>query len=135
MKLGISSYCLAPYMATGQMTIFDVIDWAKDHDCEHIEFVPFYLPFVDEQNHCLNTELIDKVREHCKKVGLEISTYSVNADLLKTDPAERQAEIDRVKLHIDAARHCQLPPSFFYQYAAQLQSGAAAHDRGYAHAL
>lgn len=103
MKLGISSYCLSPYMATGQMTIFDVIDWAKDHGCEHIEFVPFYLPFVDEANKCLNTELIDQVREHCKKVDLEISTYSVNADLLMTDPEARRAEIERVKLHIDAA--------------------------------
>lgn len=103
MKLGISSYCLSPYMGSGQMTVFDVIDWAKDHGCEHIEFVPFYLPFVDEKNQCLNTELIDQVREHCKEVDLEISTYSVNADLLKPTEEERKAEIARVKLHIDAA--------------------------------
>ncbi|MCI8633781.1 MAG: sugar phosphate isomerase/epimerase [Lachnospiraceae bacterium] len=103
MKLGISSYCLAPNMAEGKMTIFDVIDWAKDHGCEHIEFVPFYLPFVDEKNKCLNTDLIDQVREHCQKVDLEISTYSVNADLLIPDAAERRAEIERVKLHIDVA--------------------------------
>ena len=103
MKLGISSYCLSPYMGSGQMTIYDVIDWAKDHGCEHIEFVPFYLPFVDEKNKCLNTELIDGVREYCKKVDLEISTYSVNADLLIPDEEAQRAEIARVKLHIDAA--------------------------------
>ena len=104
MKLGISSYCLSPYMGSGQMTIYDVIDWAKDHGCEHIEFVPFYLPFVDEENKCLNTELIDGVREYCKKVDLEISTYSVNANLLITDEEKLRAEIANYTIEGDLKR-------------------------------
>lgn len=108
MKLGISCYCLDNAMADGSMTIYDVMDWAVAHECEHIEFVPFHLPLVDEEHHCLNTELIDSVREYSEKIGLEISTYSVNADLLKPDPEERRAEIDRVKLHIDAAHRLGL---------------------------
>ena len=102
MKLGISIYCLDNAMAEG-MTVYEAMDWAKEHGCEHIEFVPFHLPLVDEKNKCLNTELIDIVREYAKKIDLEISTYSVNADLIKPDEAERRAEIERVKLHIDAA--------------------------------
>ncbi len=102
MKLGISIYCLDNAMAEG-MTVYEAMDWAKEHGCEHIEFVPFHLPLVDEANKCLNTELIDGVREYAKKIDLEISTYSVNADLIKPDPEERRAEIERVKLHIDAA--------------------------------
>ena len=102
MKLGISIYCLDNAMAEG-MTVYEAMDWAKEHGCEHIEFVPFHLPLVDEKNRCLNTELIDSVREYAKKIDLEISTYSVNADLIKPDPEERRAEIERVKLHIDAA--------------------------------
>ncbi len=100
MKLGMSSYCLTPAMANNSKTIYDVIDFAVAQGCEHIEFVPFFLPFVTEDLK-LNNELINSVREKCESVGIEISTYSVNADLLKTDKAELEAEIARVKLHID----------------------------------
>lgn len=103
MKLGMSCYCLDPAMAAGRMTIDDVIDYAVAHGCEHIEFVPFHLAFVTPEQE-LDLELIEHVRKKCESVGIEISTYSVNADLLKTDPAEEAKEIERVKRHIDAAQ-------------------------------
>ncbi|MGI5894200.1 MAG: sugar phosphate isomerase/epimerase family protein [Candidatus Merdivicinus sp.] len=103
MKFGMSAYCLTPAMEAGRMTVYDVIDFAKAHGCEHIEFVPFSLPFVDDRTLTLNEGLIDGVRKKCEDVDLEISTYSVNADLLKPDEAERRREIERVKRHIDAA--------------------------------
>ena len=96
MKFGMSAYCLTPAMEAGRMTVYDVIDFAKAHGCEHIEFVPFSLPFVDNKTLTLNEPLIDGVREKCKAVDLEISTYSVNADLLKQDEAERVGAADRV---------------------------------------
>ena len=68
MKLGMSCYCLDPAMADGRMDIDAVIDYAVAHGCEHIEFVPFHLPFVNEDN-TLNTELIDHVR---KKLQLQV---------------------------------------------------------------
>ncbi len=102
MKIGISIYCLDNAMAQG-MTPAQAIDWAADHGCEHIEFVPFHLPLVDEKSMALNTALIDEVREKCLSRGLEISTYSVNADLINADESVRKHEIERVKLHIDAA--------------------------------
>ena len=103
MKLGMSCYCLDPAMAAGRMTIDDVIDYAVAHGCEHIEFVPFHLAFVTPEQE-LDLELIVHVRKKCECAGIEISTYSVNADLLKTDPAEEAKEIERVKRHIDAAQ-------------------------------
>lgn len=107
MKTGISSYCLSPAMAQGA-SIYDVIDYAVALGCEHIEFVPFYTPFVLEQEGRLNESYIDSVREKCQNAGLEISTYSVNADLINADPAIRQKEIARVKLHVDAAHRLGL---------------------------
>ena len=103
MKFGMSAYCLTPAMEQGRMSVYDVIDFAKAHGCEHIEFVPFSLPFVDPQSSKLNESLIDSVREKCESIGIEISTYSVNADLLKPDENDRRREIERVKRHIDAA--------------------------------
>jgi len=108
MKLGMSCYCLDPAMADGRMDIDAVIDYAVAHGCEHIEFVPFHLPFVNEDN-TLNTELIDHVREKCASVGIEISTYSVNGDLLMTDETAQAKEIERIKANIDAAERLGLP--------------------------
>lgn len=107
MKLGMSCYCLDPAMEAGRMNVDDVIDFAVAHGCEHIEFVPFHLEFVTPDRQ-LNTELIDHVREKCVSAGIEISTYSVNGDLLKTDEAEQAAEIERIKRHIDVAERLGL---------------------------
>lgn len=107
MKKGISSYCLSPAMSKGE-SIFDVIDFAKKIGCEHIEFVPFYTPFVIEKESRIDTDYIDAVRNKCAEVGLEISTYSVNADLIHADPDVRKKEIERVKLHVDAAERLGL---------------------------
>ena len=41
MKLVISSYSLNKRLRTGEMSLFDVIDWAVEHQCEHLELVPF----------------------------------------------------------------------------------------------
>ena len=102
MKFGMSCYCLDPAMKDGTMSVDDVVDYAVAHGCEHIEFVPFRLPFVTPER-TLDWELIDHVREKCKSAGIEISTYSVNANLLKTDSEEEAMEIERVKRHIDVA--------------------------------
>lgn len=80
-----------------------VIDYAADKGCEHIEFVPFCTPFVDEESGRINTDYIDAVKEKCAERSLEISTYSVNANIIDPDEKKREAEIKRVMLHIDAA--------------------------------
>ena len=93
MKLGMSCYCLDPAMEAGRMNVDDVIDFAVAHGCEHIEFVPFHLEFVTPEKK-LNTELIDHVREKCASAGIEISTYSVNGDLLKTMRLNRRPKLN-----------------------------------------
>ena len=102
MKLGMSCYCLDPAMAAERMNVDDVIDFAVAHGCEHIEFVPFHLEFV-RPDLTINEELVNHVREKCASAGIEISTYSVNGNLLMTDEKDQQAEIERIKRHIDVA--------------------------------
>lgn len=107
MKKGISSYCLSPAMKKGE-SIFEVIDFAKSIGCEHIEFVPFHTPFVLEKENRIDEAYIDSVRNKCTLSCLDISTYSVNADLISEDLEIRKSEISRVKLHIDAAERLGL---------------------------
>ena len=86
MKVGISIYCLDRAMAAG-MSVYEAMDFAKENGAAHIELVPFHLPLVDEKEGKVNEDLCRRVREHAEKIGLEISAYSVNADLLDPDPA------------------------------------------------
>ena len=102
MKLGISIYCLDRAMEDG-MSVYEAMDFAKENGASHIELVPFHLPLVDEKEGKVNEDLCRRVREHAEKTGLEISAYSVNADLLDPDPTAYEKALQRVKLHIDAA--------------------------------
>ena len=84
------------------MTIYDVMDWAKAHECEHMELVPFCLNFELEDG-SINVELVEGIRNHAEKIGLPLSIFSLNADVLKETEEERQAEIARIKKFIDIA--------------------------------
>ena len=97
MKLGISSYCLNKRMRTGEMTIFDVIDWAKEHDCAHLELVPFSLPLLNAEGR-IDYDFVARIREKAEKVGMPLSVFSLNACVLKPTEAERRAEIERIKM-------------------------------------
>ena len=69
MKLGISSYSLNKRLRTEEMSLFDVIDWAKEHDCAHLELVPFSLPLLKEDG-TVDYDYVKRVRDHAEKVGM-----------------------------------------------------------------
>lgn len=102
MKLGISSYCLSRYLRRGEMTLFDVMDWAKEHQCEHMELVPFGLPLLKEDG-TMDYDYIQRIREHAEKIALPLSTFSLNACVIKPTEEERRAEIERIKMYMDMA--------------------------------
>jgi len=43
MKLGISTYCMVDKLRSGEMTLLDVLQWARDNGCEHVELVEEFL--------------------------------------------------------------------------------------------
>lgn len=102
MKLGISSYCLAGRLFRGEMTIFDVIDWAKDHDCAHLELVPFGLPLLKGDG-TIDYGYAGSIREKAEKVGMPLSVFSLNACVIKPTEAAREAELARVRTYMDMA--------------------------------
>ncbi|MDO4739350.1 MAG: sugar phosphate isomerase/epimerase [Eubacteriales bacterium] len=102
MKLGISSYSLNKRMRTGEMSIFDVIDWAKAHDCAHLELVPFSLPLLGEDGK-IDYSYVGRIREKAEQVGMPLSVFSLNACVLKPTEEERRAEIERIKMYMDMA--------------------------------
>jgi len=100
MKLGISSYCLSYYLFRGEMTIYDVIDWAKEHGADHLELVPFGLPLLTDAGD-INVDYVKSIRGHAEKVNIPLSAFSLNACVIKPTEAERREEIARIKKYID----------------------------------
>ena len=63
------NYILSPYLRRGEMTIYEVIDWAKARDAEHLELVPFGLPLLKE-NGDIDEAYVNRIREHAEKVDM-----------------------------------------------------------------
>lgn len=97
MKLGVSTYSLLPAIESGEMTVLDVIDWVADLGGEHVEIVPFGFKLVD------NDELVDAIREKAAERNIDISNYSILANLLPDTEEEYRNEIERLKKEVDIA--------------------------------
>ena len=102
MKLGISSYSLNKSLRTGEMSLFDVIDWAVEHQCEHLELVPFSLPLLREDG-SIDYDYVKRVRDKAGEAGLPLSTFSLNACVIKPTADERKRELDRIRMYMDMA--------------------------------
>ena len=84
------------------MSLFDVIDWAKEHDCAHLELVPFSLPLLKEDG-TVDYDYVKRVRDHAEKVGMPLSAFSLNACVIKPTADERKRELDRIRMYMDMA--------------------------------
>jgi len=102
MKIGLTSYSMVNRIKEG-MSIIDVMKFSKEKDCEHIEIVPFGFTLHDDATGEFNEELIAEIKKVSAELDLPVSNYAVLGDLLKFDDAERNAEISRLKKHIDVA--------------------------------
>lgn len=95
MKVGLSSYSLLKALKSGEMTILDAIQWIADNGGEHMEMVPY--GYTVEDNH----GLADAIREKAKAVGIELSNYSMPANFVQETEEAFEAEVARVKRHVD----------------------------------
>ncbi|WP_409344289.1 sugar phosphate isomerase/epimerase family protein [Paenibacillus sp. MBLB4367] len=95
MKIGLSTYSLLKAIKAGEMTVLDVIQWIADNGGEHMEIVPYGFTLVD------NPELADAVREKAKEAGIALSNYSMPANFVQETDEAFEAEVARVKEHVD----------------------------------
>lgn len=99
MKIGLSTYSLVNAIEAGEMDILDVVQWIADNGGEHMEIVPFGFTLVDDY------DLADAVVAKAKEVGIELSNYALPANFVQDSEAEFDAEVARVKKHVDLANH------------------------------
>lgn len=95
MKIGLSTYSLLKAIKSGEMTVLDAIEWIADNGGEHMEIVPYGFTLED------NPELADAVREKAKAVGIELSNYSMPTNFVQETDEAFDAEVARVKRHVD----------------------------------
>jgi sugar phosphate isomerase/epimerase len=95
MKVGLSSYSLLKALNAKEMAILDVIQWIADNGGEHMEMVPYGYTLVD------NPPLADEIREKAREVGIALSNYSMPANFVQPSEQAFEAEISRVKQHVD----------------------------------
>ena len=95
MKVGISSYSLLNDMNAGKLDILGVVQWVADNGGEHLELVPYGFTVVDQP------ELADQIREKAKAVGIELSAYSLPANFIQPTEEDFEAEVERLKQHVD----------------------------------
>ncbi|MFJ7933309.1 sugar phosphate isomerase/epimerase family protein [Sporosarcina sp. NPDC096371] len=95
MKIGLSTYSLLNAINAGEMDVLDVVQWIADNGGEHMEIVPYGFTLVD------NLELADAVREKAKEVGIELSNYSLPGNFVHDTEEEFEAEVERLKEHVD----------------------------------
>jgi inosose dehydratase len=94
-KIGVSTYSFLDAVKAGEMDVLDVVQWIADNGGEHMEIVPYGFTLVD------NLELADAVRDQAKKAGIELSNYSMPANFVRRTKDEFEAEVARVKEHVD----------------------------------
>ena len=102
-KFGVSTYSISRKLLSGEMTPAAGIKWLAENGAEAIELVPFGIDMVSDPG------LVDILQKAAADAKVPLVNYSLNANFLQISPEEYQAEITRVKAHIDIAARLSLP--------------------------
>ena len=98
MKTAVSSYSFSYLMKNEGETQLSVIKKAKEIGFDAIEFTDLCPPEgVDIK------EYAKQIKAEATKVGIEISCYSVGADLLSGSDGDLDKEVEKIKEKVDIA--------------------------------
>jgi len=96
-KFGVSIYSISRLITAGTITPEQGVEWLCQQGAEVIEIVPFGIDLLADKG------LAGRMKAAADKFGVPIDNYSLNANFLMISAQEFNAEIARVKAHIDAA--------------------------------
>lgn len=98
MKVGLSTYSLAKAIRSGEMTLADAVEWIANSGGEHVELAPPDNQLIEQP------ELVEKLVRTAGEIGIPFSSYCIPASFIDKDEQAWQAEVDRMKRHVDVAR-------------------------------
>lgn len=108
MQLGISSYCLDSKIQSGEMTLEGVIQWAAGQGAACVELVPFAYSFLREDG-SLEEGFIESTKQAAAQAEVSLSNYSVLANFCLPAGEAFEAEIARIRRHVDVAAALGIP--------------------------
>ncbi len=108
MKLGMSTYCLDGVIKRGEKTLSDVIHWAAAQGATCVELVPFAYSFLLKDGR-LDEKKIESAKEAAASAGVTLCNYSVLANFCLPAGEAFEAEVARVKRHVDVAAALGIP--------------------------
>lgn len=103
-SFGFSSYSFQRKIATGEMNLFDVIDWIAASEGEHLEIAVVGgtadgpIPTVDS-----DPSYLESLTARAQSAGVTLSNLAIGSNFFTTDRAELAAEVARVKSYVDLA--------------------------------
>ena len=100
MKIGVSSYSYQRLLNQGK-TYFEICDHAKKTGFDAIEFTD--LNTQNGKGETTQEDLAVSIREYCEKIGLEITAYTIGADLLNGRGCAPAEEPERLMGKLDIA--------------------------------
>ena len=95
MRIGLSTYSLFKALEAGEIDLLGVIAWIAEHKGQHVEIVPLGFSLLD------NPDLVDAVVARTREVGIAISSYTVEANLIQETEEGFQKEIENLKKQVD----------------------------------
>ena len=98
MKIGVSSYSFEQYIKAEKMTQFDTIEKAKELGFDAIELTAL----VPDES-ISQQEYAVKCKEKANKIGIEIASYTISANLLQENDELLEKELYRLRGQIDIA--------------------------------
>lgn len=97
MQISVSSYSFQQLINSGIIEQADVVRKAHDIGFTAVEFTG-----LNGENFKEQAEYAKKIREDADKLGMEITAYTISADLYQ--PESISSEIDRIKKQLDIAK-------------------------------
>lgn len=95
MKIGLSSYSLYRLINSGEMDIFQAIEWIAENGGEHVEIVPMSLNLTEDSS------LVEAIRKKAQEVGIDISNYAVGANFVTDSDEAFNEQVEKLKRHVD----------------------------------
>ena len=98
MRVSVSSYSFGQQVWAGKMTQLDIVAKVKEMGFDAVEFTD-----IDGSDLAQQKENARKIRQEADRVGLEISNYTIGANLYQPTAEEVDAEVERLKGQIEVA--------------------------------
>jgi sugar phosphate isomerase/epimerase len=106
LRLSLNCYSFNDLLRSGEITLFDVLDFCASHHLDAIDPTGYYFPGYPE---IPDNEYISRFKRQAFLLGIDISGTGVRNDFTITDPEKRKEEVRLVKRWLEVSARLGAP--------------------------